>query len=86
MEWLNAILAYLIATFPVVSAILAKLIVIMGTARMFLKPIQEFVTKIVALTKTQVDDVLWAKILASKPYRIFNAVLDYVLSIKLPTK
>lgn len=64
--------------------ILASIIVIMGTLRMFLKPVFTFIKEIVALTKTTKDDEVVAKVEASAAYKWVMFLVDYLASIKLP--
>lgn len=64
--------------------ILASIIVIMGTLRMFLKPVFAFMKEIVALTKTTKDDEVVAKVEASAAYKWVMFLVDYLASIKLP--
>lgn len=71
---------------------LAALTSFMGLARLLAKPIsalvQSFFSKLVLFIQgtPETDDDAWLeRVLASKPYRFFSFVVDWVLSIKLPS-
>jgi len=71
---------------------LAALTSFMGLARLLAKPIsalvQSFFSKLVMFIQgtPETDDDAWLeRVLASKPYRFFSFVVDWVLSIKLPS-
>lgn len=63
---------------------LLKIVVLMGTLRLILKPIMVAIDSIVVATPSTSDNALWEKVKASGPYKILALVLDYVGSIKLP--
>lgn len=71
---------------------LAALTSFMGLARLLAKPIsalvQSFFSKLVLFIQgtPETDDDAWLeRVLGSKPYRFFAFVVDWVLSIKLPS-
>lgn len=83
---------------PIIDALQAKLpwlaalTTAMGLLRLVAKPlsalVQSFFTKLLLYVQgtPETDDNAWVeKILASKSYRAFAFVVDWVLSIKLPT-
>ena len=57
-----------------------------GTARLFLKPLFKAIETYVKETPTQWDDNLWTKIQTNSIYKGIVFVLDWVASVKLPTK
>lgn len=83
---------------PIIDALqdklpwLAALTTVMGILRLIAKPlsalVQSFFTKLLLYVQgtPETDDDAWVeRILASKWYRAFAFVVDWVLSIKLPT-
>lgn len=78
---MEQILAFILA-FASKYPLLATVIGIMGTARLFMKPIVECVKHIVSLTETKKDDEAVSKIEQSKAYKTLVFVLDYILSVK----
>lgn len=83
---------------PLIDALQAKLpwvaaiTSVMGLARLLAKPlsalVQSFFSKLVLFIQgtPETDDDAWLeKVLASKAYRFFAFVVDWVLSIKLPS-
>ncbi len=63
--------------------IIASMIIVMGSARIVMKPLMLMLEAIVKVTKTKKDNALLAKVKASKVYKLIALVLDYALSIKL---
>lgn len=83
---------------PIIDALqdklpwLAALTTAMGILRLASKPVssllQSFFTKLLLYVQgtPQTDDDAWVEnILASKGYRAFAFIVDWILSIKLPT-
>ncbi len=63
-----------------------QIVVIIGSLRLLLKPLQGVFQVIVDLTPSQKDNEVFAKVLESKPYKIVAYVLDWLGSIKVPKK
>lgn len=63
---------------------LAQFIMIMGLARLCMKPIMTAVGEIVKITPSAKDDAFLDKVLVNPWYKGVCFVLDFVLSIKLP--
>lgn len=61
-----------------------KLIVFMGTVRLFAKPLMLAIQTYVDGTPTTKDNEIWEKIKGNVVYKIFAWILDYVASVKLP--
>ena len=81
---LDSIIQYLLLTFPVLYPVMVKIVMIVGTMRLFMKPLFTFVGEVVLLTPSNRDDLFLAKVMASKAYKVLTFVLDYIASIKLP--
>lgn len=63
---------------------LAQVLMIMGIARLCMKPIMTAIGEVVKVTPSTKDDDLVAKILVSPWYKGVCFALDFILSIKLP--
>lgn len=79
---MEQIIAELAAKFPVVMAICAGI----GIFRIVFKPFVALVKMYVAATETKKDDEAVAKVEASKFWKAVLWIVDYLLSIKLPSK
>jgi hypothetical protein len=66
------------------SGAFAQILMIIGMARLFMKPIMVAIGEIVKITPSAKDDAFIAKILANPWYKGVCFVLDFLLSIKLP--
>lgn len=66
--------------------ILASIIVVMGTLRLFLKPVMTFLHAIADATPTPKDNDALNKVESSMLWKIVNFVIDYFASIKLEKK
>ena len=64
--------------------VLAQILMIMGLARLCMKPLMTSLGEIVKITPSEKDDAFLNKVLASQWYKGICFVLDFVLSIKLP--
>lgn len=60
----------------------ASLIVVMGTLRMFLKPIMTAIQAIVKATPSTKDDETLDKVEKSMPYKAIMFIIDYIASLK----
>lgn len=69
-----------------VAQILTQLAVIIGSARLFIKPIVAFLEKIVLLTPTEKDNAILIEVKKHPVTKVLGFIFDYVLSLKLPTK
>lgn len=78
---MEAILALFIS-FADKYQFLASVIVVIGTARLFMKPVVTAIEEIVKLTKTTKDDEAVEKAKQSKVYKTFVFIADYILSVK----
>lgn len=65
---------------------LITVFLIMGSARVVMKPLVALVQLIVKETPSQDDDKWLAKVMDSKTYKTVCFVLDWVVSLKLPRK
>lgn len=65
--------------------LLATVAMFIGTIRLFVKPIMVAIETIIKDTDTQKDDEALAKIKSNPVIKTIAFVMDYVLSIKLPT-
>lgn len=65
--------------------IMASLIVIMGTFRMFFKPLMTMLRAWAQATKSTKDDELLNKVEAHPVYKAIMFIVDYIASVKLPS-
>lgn len=63
---------------------LATLVVVMGTFRMFFKPLMTMLRAWAQVTKSPKDDELLDKVEASQIYKAIMFIIDYIASVKLP--
>jgi hypothetical protein len=61
-----------------------KVVMLVGTLRLVLKPIMVAVESIVLSTPTLSDDSLLAKVKANPIYKVLVFVVDWLGSVKLP--
>jgi hypothetical protein len=61
-----------------------KVVVVVGTLRLIVKPIVAAAEQIVASTPSQKDDEFMAKLKANPVYKAFVFVIDWFGSVKLP--
>lgn len=62
---------------------LATVLAVVAACRLLLKPLFTFLHEVVKVTPSQKDDVLLAKVEASRVFRWVVFALDYLLSIRL---
>lgn len=67
-----------------VAQVLAVLVVIVGAARLIVKPLRELAQVVVGLTKTKSDDELLKKVEGSKITKALVFLADLLFSLKLP--
>jgi len=79
---MELILVEMIAKYPVVMSI----VVIVGSLRLLIKPVFEFLIKVADSTETQKDNELLQKVMNSKGYSVVVFLVDYLSSVKLPVK
>lgn len=72
----------LIKSFPWFS----DLVMIMGTARIIFKPLFTLIETIISTTPSKEDDKKWEDIKGSKMFAFLMYLVDYVASVKIPTK
>lgn len=73
------LVGYLSSTYPVLLSFLALL----GTARLFVKPVMSLVRAYVSFSSTKEDDKALSKIENHKVTKVVIYILDWLLSIKL---
>jgi hypothetical protein len=61
-----------------------QIVVIIGSLRLFLKPLQALGQVFVDITPSSKDNEMFAKIVEGKVYKIIAYVFDWMGSIKLP--
>jgi len=77
---------------PLIEALAGKhgtvvqVIVLMGSLRVFLKPLTSLARTYVEFTPSKSDDEKLEKILNSEIYKKASFVIDYFASLKLPQK
>lgn len=65
---------------------LLTIVAFIGSFRLIFKPIVSGIRVIVDATPTQTDNEFLDKVLSSKWYGLFQYLLDWFISIKLPKK
>jgi hypothetical protein len=65
---------------------LVTVLTVVGSLRLFLKPVMSIVQNVVYLTPKKSDDEFLNKVLESKAYKAVSYVLDWFGSVKLPQK
>ncbi len=63
---------------------LVSVLTVVGSLRLFLKPLMSIVQNVVYLTPNKKDDEFVNKILEAKWYKMLSYLLDWFGSIKLP--
>lgn len=86
MEQILMFLKPMIEAYAGNYGVAVQIMSVIATLRMVNKPIMSLITIYVNLTPSKDDDLLPDKIKASKAYKIFVYVTDWVASIKLPSK
>lgn len=81
-EALGQGIIFLAMKFPVAMAI----VVFMGSARLFFKPVMSFIHGIVEATPSKNDDLKLSVVESSKAFKAFAWVIDLLASIKLKIK
>lgn len=61
-------------------------VLVVGSARLVMKPLMLAVAELVKSTPTLKDDQWYDALLQSKGYKTVALIVDYVLSLKLPRK
>lgn len=82
LMWLKPLIEQYSAQYPW----LVTIVFIMGSFRLFLKPVMAIAEAVVGLTASPKDDELLAKVLDHKIYKAVAFVFDWLGSIKLPKK
>ncbi len=82
LSWLLPLLEQYAQQYPW----LATVVFVMGSFRLFLKPVMSIIEAVVGLTASPKDDEFLAKVLDHKAYKAVAYVLDWLGSIKLPKK
>jgi hypothetical protein len=70
---------------PTLAPIIVVLIAVQGFCRLWLKPIMSGIVEFTNWTSSPKDNEFIAKILESKAYKVAAYIVDWFLSIKLPT-
>jgi len=86
METLLAFIQPLIEAYAGQFGIVVQIIAIVGSLRIFIKPIMSLVGTVVLFTKTQSDDVWYAKLQENKIFKGFVYLIDWFASIKIAPK
>lgn len=86
VQFVKPLIEALMGHYGKVAQGVAAVATFMGLVRIVFKPLMIMLHEIAASTESKKDDVLLEKVEASKAFKIFSFVLDYVLSIKMPEK
>lgn len=70
----------------VVLQVLSAAVALIGSVRLFVKPVITFLEKIVLLTPTTKDNTVLEAVKKSPALRVALFLADYLFSLKLPTK
>lgn len=84
MEGLLVWLKPLIESYAGQYGWLVNVLTIVGSLRLFLKPIMSIVSNVIYLTPKKSDDEFLKKVLESKAYKAVSYALDWFGSVKLP--
>jgi len=60
-----------------------KVVLVIGLARVFMKPTMSFLRQVITLTETKKDDTILKKIEENAIFKMVLYVLDWSLSVKL---
>ena len=85
-ETIFEIIKNLIETYGAQYPAVVSIIAIVGTLRLFVKPVMAAIEQIVAATPTKEDDKFLKELKESEAYKWFVFLLDWLTSIKLPKK
>ena len=83
METLLAFIQPLIEAYAGQFGIAVQIIAIVGSLRVFVKPIMSLIGAVVLFTKTKKDDIWFAKLQENKIYKAIVYALDWFASIKV---
>lgn len=84
MESILATLLAFFVSFAQKYPFFASMIVIMGTFRMFFKPLVSMLRAWASATASPKDDALLDKVESSPIYKAIMFIVDYIASVKLP--
>lgn len=82
LETLVPMLIAFVSKYPITATIIG----ILGSARLIMKPVMTAIRGIVDQTATQSDNLMLDKVEGNKIYKAAIWILDYCLSIKVPTQ
>lgn len=82
LEWLKPLLESYSSQYPW----LFVTVTVMGSFRLFFKPVMTIVQNVILLTPSKADDEFFQKMLDSKVYKAVAFLVDWFASIKLPKK
>lgn len=86
MENLSLIIAPLISAYIGDYGWAVQIVSVVGTLRLFFKPIVAAIESAVAASESKNDDIVLGKVKQNSIYKAFIFVLDLVGSIKVPKK
>ena len=86
LEQLAKFLEPLLSVYAGKLGVVAQVITIVGSLRVFLKPVVSLARTYVDFTPSQKDNAALDKVLDSKAYKVASYVLDWFGSLKLPQK
>lgn len=86
MEQLAQILAPLIGAYVGDLGIAVQIVSIVGTFRLFFKPIVAGIESAINESESKEDDIILGKVKQNAIYKGFIFVIDLVASIKIPKK
>ena len=81
-EWGLPLIQQYALQYPIIMTI----VVIMGSARVIMKPLMKLLEAIASITKSNKDNIFLVKLKKNKIYQGFVWFLDYGASVKLPKK
>lgn len=86
MEQLLLFLTPIIEAYAGNYGLAVQIISVVGSLRLFIKPIMSIIEAYVLITPNKEDDLLPAKIKENKIYKMLVYSLDWLASLKLPKK
>lgn len=86
MEAFLSFLQPIIEAYAGQFGIIVQIIVFVGSLRIFVKPVMSLISTYVIFTKTQKDDIWFAKLQEDKIFKAVIYVIDWLASIKIVAK
>ena len=90
MDQLDTLFTFLSVTFSTYAASIPDwaitVLAVVGSCHLVLPALQALIQKVVELTPSKSDDLVYEKVTQSKAYLVFAKVVRFVSGLKLPAK